>query len=298
MNRRDFLKLGLGSALLSSPILYNFKDIFQSKFQLGREELIDPNSMFLDYCSDFRSDILTLKNQLNLGLLSKKVFGTPIKSHNIENYCLKAKSFLDNHNEISNILPKKDFSLVLVENNGSRYDHDSNNLCFLVDRTFIELDIEFVGKKESFFKKYQYEFPGSFHELIVERVPSVKIENSYMVVSSIQDYYLMSFFSEALPYLLSESIISHRINSNDALETSLVTEAITESLSYTLAKELNKNSSENLRILEKNYNIMVKNKPYQYVRNGVSLIEKIGMKNSLELYLESPIKYFEKVKSI
>lgn len=280
LNRRKFLKVAGGAAILSIPTFYILKNIFSDdKWSFLEQEYIgeDPEMVNINYIAE------------NYVPLDKEgIYVVPEKkdiAESLKEYCKQAVKFL--YENISG-LDKQVIDWTIIKKDDD-YSEGFNRKGF-IGNSYYEI-----------FKNLEFELSRGGFNIPILDTSTWKYDSWHLLILSGPGA-LCSPFSEIIPFTTLKRSIKNteRDGKMYIKEASKTDETISESLAHHLGikiiKEMNiPNGSKHLQERNENY---YQNPVYSYVPAAIKWIEMNGIQNAFDLYMESPKKFMDEIKKI
>jgi len=163
---------------------------------------------------------------------------------------------------------------------------------FLVNR-IVELREAKVYQGKNFFTKgLTYFNRGGANRPLLNKGKLI----DYFVILCSGEGALINTFSEIIPLNTIES--THKYRQGAGYEKALIAEeTISDGLSHVIARRLSDELGvpNGRKIIDHSINELVKQPPYQHVAKSVSWIEKNGLQNAFDLYMDRPEKYMNAI---
>lgn len=215
----------------------------------------------------------------------------PEIAHNLVKYCRKSENFL--HSKL-NGLDKIKFDWTAVRK-GENNKKDLNREGFIGNALYLVRDMK--AYKNELIITGNHVKPieggrgrGNYNEAIKER-------NWYFMFIGAGTSAIQSPMSEMIHATISRKTQEnlHKLGHKTAryVEEALA-EGISHDLSLEISRELNIPNGE--KLMMELYDFHLTRPQYKYLAQSIRWIEKYGIQNAFNLYMDSPLKFFEAIK--
>lgn len=226
--------------------------------------------------------------------INERWYGVPEKpevAHNLAEYCRKAENFL--HSRL-NGLDKIKFDWIVLRK-GENYEKNFNMKGFIGNVNYLVRDIKAHGEGLVVEGNHVKGTEGGRGRGNFDKIK--KEITSYFMFIGAGTAAIQSPFSEIIPATVSRKTWENfeKLGYDDAW---YIEEALAEGISYILSLEISKelNIPNGEKLMQELYDFHITRRQYKFLPQAIKWMQKNGIQKAYDLYMDSPLKFFEAIK--